>query len=198
MNSEISVEWEWCHSWASCLSLLLSRLLVSGRREWMAFTCCFRQWCDILLFRLELQFPSVNRFTTRQRYFFFWYSVSLASRAKKKKRLNISTKSCLHVAADIIRDVFSLFFCSQYSLPAVWSSRDSLCVFIFLNRKQRNGSESEYTEKLQQYSKSLYLDALPFCITLNCNSSILFQVSNDSALAMSSSHSMLWLDHLAQ
>uniref|UniRef100_A0A8C3A2I2 Ephrin type-B receptor 3 n=1 Tax=Cyclopterus lumpus TaxID=8103 RepID=A0A8C3A2I2_CYCLU len=67
----------------------------------------------------------------------------------------------------------------RYSSPADFSTnlqsmllpyllyypRDSVCVFIFLNRKQRNGSESEYTEKLQQYitpGMKVYIDPFTY------------------------------------
>lgn len=58
--------------------------------------------------------------------------------------------------------VLSSCLCS-YSVfaPCCESMWLSLC-FIFPNRKQRNGSESEYTEKLQQYSKSLWCSTLHF------------------------------------
>ncbi len=132
----------------------------------------------------------------------FIYSVSRASDAKRQ---NIFTKPHRSVAisADVIRDPFSphAFVPFQYLHPAVWSPRDSVCVFIFFNRKQRNGSESEYTEKLQQYSKSLCWDAPPFC-TIHIPTSV-FQYFN---LALTehpqplrdSSHNMNWLDHRVQ
>uniref|UniRef100_A0A3Q3K227 Ephrin type-B receptor 3 n=1 Tax=Monopterus albus TaxID=43700 RepID=A0A3Q3K227_MONAL len=59
----------------------------------------------------------------------------------------------------------------RYSSPADFSTNlqsiscDSVCIFIFLNRKQRNGSESEYTEKLQQYitpGMKVYIDPFTY------------------------------------
>lgn len=87
-------------------------------------------------------------------------SVSLASSAQKDYTYlpcHITVRLHLTLQLGVIRDLFSprAFVPQQCLCPTVQGPRDSVCVFIFLNRKQRNGSESEYTEKLQQYSKSL-------------------------------------------
>lgn len=62
-----------------------------------------------------------------------------------------------------------LCFAEIWFLLSFHAFVESVIHFVFpirLHRKQRNGSESEYTEKLQQYSKSLSF--------FFCNNEILF------------------------
>lgn len=149
------------------LSLLFESAFVSAAHFW-------RGWGvpRVNGFHLALQtivwYPFVYTCATVPEYESFlplgidtiFISVSLASSAQKDYTYlpsHITVRLHLTLQLGIIRDLFSprAFVPQQCLCPTVRGPRDSVCVFIFLNRKQRNGSESEYTEKLQQYSKSL-------------------------------------------
>lgn len=70
---------------------------------------------------------------------------------KPNKKKGIRNSYSIKVQLSLCAFVLLLYLCTM--LGAIHATQ---FLFSFChNRKQRNGSESEYTEKLQQYSKSL-------------------------------------------
>lgn len=151
-------------SWACCLSPLLSRLLIffwgggGTESEWLSLAASDN---SMISFCLHLRYsPRVWIIFTTRHWYNLYQRIPCFQRTKRLHiylPCHITVRLHLTLQLGVIRDLFSprAFVPQQCLCPTVQGPRDSVCVFIFLNRKQRNGSESEYTEKLQQYSKSL-------------------------------------------